>query len=292
MILDAELIRQIKEVQIKAGYLANSALSGEYASAFRGIGMEFEEVREYVPGDDVRAIDWNVTAKMQKPFVKVFREERELTIMLLVDVSGSLHFTSRKRQKISIAAELAALLAYLAIRNNDKVGILLFSDKVEHYIPPKKGRAHVWNIIRQILSRDSAAGRTDINAALSFLLKVQKRKATCFLLSDFMADSYEKSIMLAARRYDLTCISIEDPNEQQVPKIGVVQLKDLESGEYVLVDTSSREFQKKHNEQIMLTKKYTKEMLRRYNVNQFTVNTNEPAVPVLVRYLRRRELAG
>jgi uncharacterized protein (DUF58 family) len=212
-------------------------MAGEYESAFRGRGMEFEEVREYQPGDDIRDIDWNVTARMGHPFVKLYKEERELTILLLVDVSSSGQFGSIKSLKTEVIAEIGALLAYTAIKNNDKVGLIIFSDTVERYIPPKKGRGHVWMVIREVLQHQPQRGQTDIAQALEFMANVVRRRSICFLISDFQAEGYEHPLRLAAKKHDLITISITDPRERVLPKIGFIELEDMETGESILIDT-------------------------------------------------------
>ncbi len=242
--LDPELIKKISRIQIHTNHLVTDVMAGEYESAFRGRGMEFEEVREYQMGDDIRDIDWNVTARMGHPYVKLYREERELTILFLVDVSASGQFGSINRLKIDICAEIAALLAYTAIKNNDKVGLIIFSDMVEKYIPPKKGRGHVWMVIREVLQHNPQKGRTDIAQALEFMSKVTARRSICFLISDFLADDYERPLRLAAKRHDLITISITDPRERKLPKIGFIELEDAETGETILIDTYDSEVRK------------------------------------------------
>ena len=235
--LDPTLIKKISRIQIHTNHLVTEVMAGEYESAFRGRGMEFEEVREYQAGDDIRDIDWNVTARMGHPYVKLYKEERELTIILLVDVSSSGHFGSVKSLKTEVCAEIAALLAYTAIKNNDKVGLIIFSDTVERYIPPKKGRGHVWMVIREVLQHQPQRGQTDIAQALEFMAKVVRRRSICFLISDFIAEDYERPLRLAAKKHDLITISISDPREMNLPKIGFLELEDAETGETILIDT-------------------------------------------------------
>ncbi|HUP22899.1 MAG TPA: DUF58 domain-containing protein, partial [Thermoanaerobaculia bacterium] len=235
--LPAELFEQIKQIQIRTQRLVTDALAGEYESAFKGRGMEFEQVREYVPGDDIRHIDWNVTARMSHPYVKEHREERELTVMLLVDHSSSGDFGTSRKTKNEVAAEVAAILAYTAIRNHDRVGLVLFSDEVELFIPPKKGRSHVWRVIREILSFRATRRHTDIDGALEFLGRVTPRRVVAFLISDFLDQGFENRLRVAARRHDLTAITVTDPRETELPDVGLLELEDAESGELVLVDT-------------------------------------------------------
>lgn len=235
--MDPELIKKISRIQIHTKHLVTDVMAGEYESAFRGRGMEFEEVREYQPGDDIRDIDWNVTARMGHPYVKLYKEERELTILFLVDVSASGQFGTIKSLKTEVCAEIGALLAYTAIKNNDKVGLIIFSDTVERYIPPKKGRGHVWMVIREVLQHKPKKGKTDISQALEFLSKVTRRRAVCFLISDFLSENFESPLRLVSKKHDIITISITDPRERDLPKIGLIELEDAETGESILIDT-------------------------------------------------------
>ncbi|MDQ3234688.1 MAG: DUF58 domain-containing protein, partial [Pseudobdellovibrionaceae bacterium] len=242
--LAPELLSRIRRLELKAGHLASDILLGEYKSAFKGRGWEFDEVREYQVGDEIRSIDWNVTARMGQPYVKLFREEREMTLMLMVDVSSSLFFGSSARAKHEMVAELAAVLAFLAIRRQDKVGLLVFSDHTELYIPPGKGRVHVWSIIRSILTHKAQGQRTDLDGALKSFMQLRKRRCLAFVLSDFQAQGYEKTLKQVARRHELVCVQIEDPAERALPSAGLVWYQDRESGERVLVDSSDPWIQK------------------------------------------------
>ncbi len=238
--LSPELFAKIKAIQIRTQRLVNDAFAGEYESAFRGRGMEFEEVREYQPGDDIRHIDWKVTARMGLPFVKLHREERELTVMLLVDVSSSGAFGSGTKLKNEVAAEIAALLAYTAIKSNDRVGLIIFSDRIEHFIPPKKGRSHVWRVIRDILTFRTARRQTDLKQALEYMSKILPRRVVAFVISDFLDEGYEDLIRLSAKRHDVTAVVVSDRRESELPRIGLLELEDAETGETLLVDTSDR----------------------------------------------------
>jgi uncharacterized protein (DUF58 family) len=229
MQLSREIIARIRRIELRASARATELLSGEYSSKFRGRGMEFEEVREYVPGDDIRAIDWNVTARMSRPFIKIFREEREMTIMLMVDVSPSQDFGLTGRSKLETTAEFAAVLAFLAMRNNDKVGMVSFAGEVIRYIPPQKGRGHVWRIIREVLTHAKAGRSTNISAAADFVGKVLKRRSNVFLISDLIAEDYRKSLSQLDRRHDLTVISVNDATEAMMPDLGVIAVLDSES---------------------------------------------------------------
>ncbi len=287
--LSSELIKQIRHIELRAGHLASDALSGEYISAFKGQGMEFDEVREYTPGDDVRAIDWNVTARMNAPFIKRFREEREMTILLVVDVSPSQGFGSTGRAKQELAAEFAAVIAYLAVRNNDKVGLLLFSDHVERFIPPKKGRAHIWQIIKEVLSHEGRGRSTALDAALTNILLVQKRKALCFVVSDFQAQGYFDLAKAAAKRHDLVFVHIEDPRETNLPNVGLVHLKDNETGAIHLVDCSNRRVQNEFKALRDLRLRSHQEFCRKHAIGQLGLATDGDLVSALVRFLKNRE---
>ncbi len=286
--LQPELLRQIKHLEVRAGRLATDLLAGEYVSAFKGQGMEFDEVRPYVPGDDVRRIDWNVTARMDQPFIKVFREERELTLMLIVDVSRS-QFFGRSRSKQEVAAELAAVLAFLAIRNQDRVGLLLFSDQVESFIPPKKGRGHVWNIIRNVLTFEPKGTGTNIPAALQHAAQLQKRRSTCFLISDFLATNFADGLSRFARRHDLVCVRVQDLLERHLPSAGVVRFVDAESGLVRTVPTFSSAFRAAMEAQELQRQDAWRNLCRAKGIDTFDLNSSESVVPPLERYLRRRE---
>lgn len=287
--LSADVLKQIKALELRAGHLVTDALAGNYLSAFKGRGMEFDEVREYVPGDDVRTIDWNVTARMNAPFVKVMREERELTLMLMVDVSPSQRFGTVARAKRDVAAELAAVLAFLATRNNDKVGLICFSDHVEQFIPPKKGRSHVWNIIRSVLTHEGKGKTTDLSGALDFLGRVSTRRAMSFLISDFWAQGYEKVMRLAGRRHDLVAVRIRDPRELMIPAAGIMSVQDLESGEVLYLDMSDKRVRSQYTQLMQQEDQRLTQFLRRSGIGEITVHTGEPVVAPLVRYLRERE---
>jgi len=240
-----ELLKKVRQIELSIRGVVNEVFAGEYHSVFKGRGMEFSEVREYQAGDDVRTIDWNVSARMNHPFVKVFEEERELTVMILFDSSSSEVFGSRGNMKGLIATEIAALLASSAIKNNDKVGLIIFSDTIEKFVPPRKGRQHVLRVIRELLYVEydeghSRATKTNIAAALEYLNKIAKRRATVFLISDFLDDSFEKDLQIANKRHDLVGIHIIDPLEEALPSVGLLELEDLETGEIRLIDTSVR----------------------------------------------------
>jgi len=249
-----ELLKKVRKIEIKTRRLSDSVFGGEYHSTFKGRGMTFSEVRQYQFGDDVRAIDWNVTARYNEPFVKVFEEERELTLMLVVDVSGSEFFGSGQQFKREVLTEIAATLSFSALQNNDKVGLLLFSDQVELFIPPKKGRTHVLRIIRELLEYQPKSKQTDIRVALEFLSGILKKKAIVFLLSDFMDDSYEKTLRIAAKKHDLTGIRVYDKREVEMPNIGLVPMLDSETQKTQWVNTASKavrsQYQKAHQKHV------------------------------------------
>ena len=240
-----ELLKKVRKIEIKSRRLSDNLFGGEYLSTFKGRGMTFSEVRKYEFGDDIRSIDWNVTARYNEPFIKIFEEERELTVMLLVDVSGSEAFATKNKLKKEIITEIAATLAFSALKNNDKVGAILFSDKVELFIPPNKGKSHILRIIRELIEFTPSSIKTNIDSSLRFLLNVIQKKAIVFLLSDFIDDNYEKSLKIASKKFDLTGIRIYDIKETEIPKIGIVPIIDAESGKLEWVDTNSKKV--RHN---------------------------------------------
>jgi uncharacterized protein (DUF58 family) len=289
--LSPELFAKIKQIQIRTQRLVTDAMAGEYESAFKGHGMEFEQVREYQPGDDIRHIDWNVTARLGAPFVKEHREERELTVMLLVDVSSSGSFGSVDRFKNEVAAEVAAILAYSAIRNNDRVGVVLFSDCIESYVPPKKGRAHVWRVIREILGFRGEGRRrgTDLEMALEYVNKVTSRRMVGFVISDFLDDGYERQLRASARRHDMTAVVVSDPREKSLPRIGLLELEDSETGEIRLVDTFDRRALDEVERQRELASAARAQLFRSAGVGQVEVSTGESCVDAIIRFFRSRE---
>ena len=287
--ISIELMQKIRAIQIKTSHMVTELMAGEYVSAFKGRGMEFNAVREYTPGDDVRLIDWNVTARMDQPFIKEYIEERELNVMLMVDVSSSGEFGSTGKFKNEISAEVASILAFAAIRNNDKIGLIVFSNKIEHYIPPKKGKAHVWNIIRTILNYQPEGRLTDLNIPLEYLLKIQKRKCIAFLISDFQATNYETNVKLASQKHDLVAISISDPREKDLPKIGLINLRDSESGETLLIDTDNREMTKLLTSYEREKRGKFKKLFRSIGVDTIEIDTDGSLVEPIIRYFKIRE---
>jgi uncharacterized protein (DUF58 family) len=284
-----EILQKIQKIHIRTSYLVNDIFAGEYESAFRGRGMEFEEVREYTPGDDIRDIDWNVTARMGHPYVKLYREERELTIMLLVDVSSSGLFGTVTQLKNELAAELAAALAFAAIKSNDKVGLVIFSDHVERYIPPKKGRSHVWRIIKEVLEHQPRSTGTDIGAALNYLSTVCRRRAVVFLISDFIARGYETALRVTNKKHDVIAINVTDPRERELPKVGMVALEDAETGETLLVDTTDEQVRKAYR---LLTEKKFEQRLSTFkaaHIDYLDIRTDTPYIDTLLKFFRMRE---
>ncbi len=287
--LSPELFAKIRGIQIRAQRLVTDLFAGEYESAFKGRGMEFEQVREYLPGDDLRLIDWNVTARMDHPYVKQHREERELTVMLLVDTSASTDFGTTDKSKSEVAAEVAALLAYTAIKSHDRVGLIAFSDQVELYIPPKKGRGHVWRVIRAILTLEPSHRGTDLGAALDYLGRVSRRRAVAFLISDFWDAGFDDRLRVAARRHDLTAIPVLDRREAELPPVGIVELQDAETGEVVWLDTFDRKGAADYRERGRRQRAARTELLRSCRVGEIELWTDEPYVDAIVRYFRARE---
>lgn len=287
--LDEELIAKVKKIQVRASHLADDVFSGEYESAFKGRGLEFEEVREYLPGDDVRAIDWNVTARCDKPYIKTFRDERELTVLFAVDVSASSRFGTQSKYKSEVAAEIAALLAYTALRNNDKVGLIIFSNHIEHYIPPKKGRGHIWRLIREILAYESESRETSLKVSLDFISRCVKRRSIVFLISDFLDEDYHSEIQALGRRHELIGIGVNDQREIELPNIGYIELEDLETGEGVLVNTSNRLLREEFKKTAKTRLREQKKFFQRSGIDYISVEANESYIDPIIEYFRMRD---
>jgi len=283
-----ELLKKVRKIEIKTRRLSDHIFSGEYHTSFKGRGMTFSEVRQYQFGDDVRAIDWNVTARYNEPYVKVFEEERELAMMLMVDVSGSESFGSRNQFKEEIVTEIAATMAFSATQNNDKIGLVLFSDQIELYIPPKKGKSHVLRIIRELIEFKPKSRKTDVAQALKFLSSVQKKKAIVFLISDFMAPDYEHVLKIASKKHDITGIRVYDPREEKLPNLGMVPMLDAETGEQRLVNTGSKtvrmDYEKYYYEKI----KYFKETFSKCGAGVVNTRVDESYVTKLLGYFKSR----
>jgi uncharacterized protein (DUF58 family) len=283
-----EILRKVRRLEITTRGLVNDVFSGEYHSVFKGRGMEFSEVREYQIGDDIRTIDWNVTARYGHPYVKVFEEERELTVMLLVDVSSSGEFGTFERMKGEIAIEICALLAFSAIKNNDKVGLIIFTDKIEKFVPPRKGKSHVLRVLRELLYFKPENRRTDIGLALEYLSRIIQRRSVVFLVSDFLSGDYERPLRIANKKHDIVAVHIVDPRELELPAIGYIEFEDAETGEQILIDTSDHEVRK------LFTKKTTESLLHRdklfksMNVDSIAIHTDEPYFEPLIRFFRQR----
>ena len=284
-----DILRQVKLLELRTRGLVNSLFSGEYRSVFKGQGMEFSEVREYQPGDEVRSIDWNVTARMRRPYVKRYIEERELTVMLAVDLSGSERFGTRRRFKSELASELSAVLAMSAIRNNDRVGTLLFTDRIEHVVPPRKGRKHALRLMRDLLAFKPEGRGTDIANATDYLNKMLAHKAIVFLVSDFMAPDIERPLKLLAQRHDLVAVTIEDPSELELPDIGLARLVDPETGATVDVDTSDPRVREAYDWEVNEERERRKHLLRRLAIDEVMVRTDGSIVEPLFRFFRARE---
>ncbi len=287
--LPKELIRKIQRIQIRTNRMVSDVFSGEYHSVFKGRGMEFDEVREYQPGDEVRDIDWNVTARFGRPFIKKFVEERELTVMLLVDASGSSWFGTRGRFKNELAAEVCAVLAFSAIRNKDKVGLIVFTDRIEKYVPPAKGSRHVLRVIREILYFRPEGTGTDIEGALSFLNRVTRRRAVAFLVSDFRDRGYEKALLIAGKRHDLISIMISDPRENDLPPVGLIGLRDAESGETIEIDTGDRKFRELYRKRNREEEERLLKTFRGADIDCIRLSTDRPYVTALRRFFLQRE---
>ena len=284
-----ELMAKVGKIRILTNRLIDDQLSGDYHSTFKGQGVEFDEVRPYVPGDDVRTIDWNVTARTGQPFIKRFSEERELTVLFLVDVSGSQSYGSVARSKAELAAEVTALLALTAIKNQDKIGLILFSDRIVKYIPPRKGRQPVMRIVREVLAaEDDATGGTDIAGAIRFLNGVQKRKCVVFLVSDFQDAGYEKLLRVVARRHDVVCVTVGDPAERILPNAGLAELEDPETGELVLVDTSDRRVRAAFSDQAAQEEEALQRFLSRSGIDHISLSTARPYVNEVRALFKRR----
>lgn len=284
-----EILKKIRRIELRTRRLVNSSFAGQYHSVFKGRGMNFEEVREYAPGDEIRSIDWNVTARMNAPYVKKFTEEREMTVMLLVDVSASGSFGSVELSKRELAAEVAAILAFSAINNNDKVGLILFSDHVELFIPPKKGRLHTLRLIREMLYFEPRGTGTNISAALDYLNKVVSRRAVVFMISDFIAPDYSKPLTAASRRHDLVAMPVVDPGEETLPDIGLVTLEDAETGELIEIDTSRRETRNAYAAAEERRRKDLKKLLGSRGIDQVPLVTNEDYLIPLRSFFEQRE---
>ena len=283
-----DLLKKVRKIEIKTRKLSSNIFGGEYQSTFKGRGMTFSEVRSYQYGDDVRTIDWNVTARCNEPFVKVFEEERELTLMLLVDISGSEQFGSTNELKKNIVTEISATLAFSALQNNDKVGLILFSDSIELYIPPSKGKTHVLRIIRELIEFKPSSKKTNLSEALKFLVDVTKKKSIVFILSDFISDQYEKNLKIAANKHDLTGIRVYDKLETEIPNLGIVPMYDQETGQVTMVDTSSKKTRESYKNFNFLSKKRFTDLFFKNGAGTINCSTDESYVKKLLNYFKNR----
>jgi len=292
----AELLKKVRKIEIKTRGLSNQIFSGEYHSAFKGKGMTFSEVREYQIGDDIRAIDWNVTARFSSPYVKVFVEVRELTVMLLVDVSASKEFGSTIQFKQELATELSAVLAFSAIQNNDKIGVIFFSDQIEKFIPPKKGRGHILRIIRELLNIEPKSRKTDVSNALKYVTNVIKKKSIAFLISDFLdpnfspdSSSGEEALKIANKKHDVVALRLYDQREVELPSVGLVKMKDAESGQFKWIDTSSRKVRNYYDQWNRVNDASLSKIFKRCGVDSAQIRTDESYIRPLMNLFKRRE---
>ena len=285
----SEIIKKVRKIEIKTRGLSSNIFAGQYHSAFKGRGMAFSEVREYQFGDDVRDIDWNVTARFHRPYVKVFEEERELTVMLLIDVSGSLDFGTQKQMKRDMVTEIAATIAFSVIQNNDKIGVVFFSDKIEKYIPPKKGRKHILYIIREMLDFHPESKRTDVKQAVEFLSSVQKRRTTAFILSDFyVRNDFQQSLQIANRKHDVVAIQVYDQRARELPDVGLMKVVDAETGFEQYVDTSSKRLRDSYRKYWQSRQSQLQETFNKSNVDNVSIATNEDFVKSLLMLFKQR----
>ncbi|MEI6787523.1 MAG: DUF58 domain-containing protein [bacterium] len=285
-----ELMKQVGQIRLITNRLVDEHLSGEYHSVFKGHGIEFDEVREYTPGDDIRSIDWNVTARMGAPFVKRFCEERELTILFLVDVSGSQAFGSGQRAKSELAAEITCVLALSAIKNQDKIGLILFSDRIEKSIPPRKGRTAAMRLVREVLATEETRRGTDLAGALRFLNQVQKRRAVVFIISDFMDTGFERELRVTARRHDVICCSLSDPREEELPDVGLLEIQDPETGELELLDTSSTALRDTFRDNARQEQEARAKLFRKHRIDALHLSTDRPFIEDIHKLFHQRQV--
>lgn len=283
-----ELLKKVRKIEIKTRRLSDHIFSGEYHSSFKGRGMTFSEVRQYQFGDDIRSIDWNVTARYHEPFIKVFEEERELTMMLMVDISGSESFGTQQQFKKDILTEISATLAFSAIQNNDKVGLLLFSDEIELFIPPKKGKTHVLRIIRELIEFEPKSRKTDLSFALRYLSNVMKKKAIVFILSDFMDTGYDNALKIVGKKHDVTGIRVYDKFETELPKLGMVPMRDVENGNIILVNTNSKTVRRNYRANYLQTVDYFEDSFTKSGSGVINTRIDESYVKKLLGYFKRR----
>lgn len=283
-----EILKKVKRIEITTRGLVNDVFSGQYHSVFKGRGMDFTEVREYTIGDDIRTIDWNVSARMGHPYVKVFEEERELTVILMVDVSSSGNFGTFEQMKGEIAIEICALLAFSAIKNNDKVGLIIFTDGVEKFVAPKKGKSHVLRVLRELLYHKPKSNKTDISGALDFLNHIAKRRSVVFLVSDFISEDYTKALQIANKRHDVVAITVTDPRETELPAVGFIEFEDAETGEIFLVDTNSTSIRSGFIQEADTRRIDREKLFKSMNIDHIDIFTHKPYAEPLMRFFRVR----
>ncbi len=284
-----DVLKKVRKIEIKARGLSQNIFAGQYHSAFKGKGVAFSEVREYQFGDDVRDIDWNVTARFHRPYVKVFEEERELTVMLLVDVSGSLDFGTTKQMKRDMAAEIAATIAFSAIQNNDKIGVIFFSDRIEKYIPPKKGRKHILYIIREMLSFQPQSHKTDVGMATAYLTRVMKRRCTSFVISDFYdTKDFSQEMQIANRKHDVVAVQVYDPRAKALPDVGLLKVRDAETGHEMYIDTSSKKLRMAHTRHWMEHQDLLRRTFAKGRIDWISIATNEDFVKAMMLLFKQR----
>ncbi len=287
--LPKDVLQKVRRIQITTSRLVTDLFAGQYHSVFKGRGMEFDEVREYLPGDEIRFIDWNVTARMGSPYVKKFVEERELTVMLLLDMSASCRFGTVKHLKSQLAAEICSLLAFSAINNNDKVGFMAFTDRIEKFVPPRKGLRHVLRVVREALYHKAEGSGTDITSAVEYLSRVTKRRSVTFIISDFYAPGFKKALSIANKRHDIVAITITDPKEIELPNAGIIEFDDAESGETFLVDTSDRALREEYKKNSLKRLEERKKIFNSINVDSIDIRTDTPYIESLLRFFSMRE---
>ncbi|WP_430814864.1 DUF58 domain-containing protein [Carboxylicivirga sp. RSCT41] len=283
-----DLLKKVRQIEIKTRGLSSNIFAGEYHSAFKGRGMTFSEVREYQYGDDIRNIDWNVTARFNHPYIKVFEEERELTVLLMIDVSGSREFGTSFKYKKNIITEIAAVLAFSAIQNNDKIGVIFFSDRIEKFIPPKKGRKHILHIIREFITFTPEHRETNISEALKYLTNAIKKRCTTFVVSDFIDDDFEDALKIANQKHDVVALKVFDKRETEIPSIGMIKLKDAETGEYYWADTSNRDVREAYSKWWRETDHATRRLFSKCGVDNVSVSTDEDYVKALIALFKKR----
>ena len=284
----SELLKKVRKIEIKTKGLSNHIFSGEYHTAFKGKGMAFSEVRGYQPGDDVRSIDWNVTARYNNPFVKVFEEEREMTVILLIDISGSSDFGTQTQLKREVATEIAAVLSFSAINNNDKIGVIFFSDKIEKFIPPKKGKSHILRIIRELITFKSESKKTNLEEALIYFNNVIKKRSVCFILSDFMDNNFDKSLKIARNKHDIIALRIHDEREEHLVDVGLMKVEDTETGNLKWVDTSNKTIRKEFRKNYLSFEKNIKQTLQNSAVDHIDLKTGKDYVKALINFFKNR----